>query len=289
MTGQAAVRLMPDGRRLHMQHGPIDIIAEAFGSAEEISKSYKQGAEFFGSVLETLVVDLSELKKPLEPNLVPEFKGTALTMWRAANLFLENNFVTSMAAVAGAVADGVKQAMLKGRHLEKLYVNNGGDISIYLSGDATFTSAIVNNPDNPSVNAELTLKAADQIGGIATSGWRGRSYSRGIADAVTVLARTAAIADVAATLIANDVFLKSSNIRQEPANSLDDSADLGEILVTVSVDKLTEIEITSALNKGEETAQRYKKQGLIDAAYLALQGQSRIIGANNKIWGGNAA
>ena len=43
--------------------------------------------------------------------------------------------------------------------------------------------------------------------GIATSGWRGRSFSLGIADAVTVLAATAAEADAAATVIANAVDL----------------------------------------------------------------------------------
>ena len=53
----------------------------------------------------------------------------------------------------------------------------------------------------------ITIDAATDVRGIATSGQGGRSLSRGIATSVTVLAHNAAAADVAATLIANAVDL----------------------------------------------------------------------------------
>ncbi|MEH6403401.1 MAG: UPF0280 family protein [Sneathiella sp.] len=289
MTGQAVTRMMVDGRRLHMQHGPMDIIAEAFGAEDEIAKAYKQGSDFFQTVLEVLVSDLDDLKKSIDPNQVPEFKGIALAMWRAAHLFSENRYVTPMAAVAGAVADGVKHAMLNGRHLEKLYVNNGGDISLHLSGQATFSSAIIEDQDRPCVNAKLIVRAEDNISGVATSGWRGRSFSRGIADAVTVLAKTAAKADVAATLIANDVFISSPSVQQEPANSLRDDTDLGNLPVTVNVGELSPFEISTALQNGLDTAQIFLNMGLIDGAYLSLQGQRKTVSINKTIWERDAA
>jgi len=163
-------------------------------------------------------------------------------------------------------------------------VNNGGDISVYLSGDAIFSSAIVNGTDQPVAIAKLILNAEDEITGIATSGWCGRSFSTGIADAVTVLAKTASNADVAATLIANDVYIDCSKIRQKPANSLRDDTDLGSLLVTVDVGELSQLEIREALQNGEKTAQKFLDQGLIDGAYLALKGQSKSLSTNKRIW-----
>ena len=65
--------------------------------------------------------------------------------------------------------------------------------------------------------------------GVATSGWRGRSFSLGIADAVTVLAATAAAADAAATIIANAVDLPGHPaIARRPASELEDDSDLGD-------------------------------------------------------------
>ena len=64
--------------------------------------------------------------------------------------------------------------------------------------------------------------------GIATSGWRGRSFSLGIADAVTVLADRAAAADAAATIIANAVDLPGHPaIVRVPACELAPDSDLG--------------------------------------------------------------
>ena len=60
----------------------------------------------------------------------------------------------------------------------------------------------------------------------------------GIADSVTVLARTGAVADAAATLIANAVDVDDPAIRREPAAELAPDSDLGDRLVTVEVGPL---------------------------------------------------
>ena len=72
--------------------------------------------------------------------------------------------------------------------------------------------------------------------GVATSGRHGRSFSLGIADAVTVLARTASQADAAATIIANAVDLPGHPaVRRMPANELQPDSDLGARPVTRDV------------------------------------------------------
>ena len=83
------------------------------------------------------------------------------------------------------------------------------------------------------------IDADDPARGIATSGRHGRSFSLGIADAVTVLARTASQADAAATIIANAVDLPGHPaIVRCPANELQPDSDLGARLVTRDVGAL---------------------------------------------------
>jgi uncharacterized protein len=126
---QATHRMLPDGRRLHLQHGPIDLIVEAWGAHEDVAASYRQAVDRFETVLTELVGELPRLREPVEATC--RLQGTtARRMWRAAVGFLPR-FVTPMAAVAGAVADEVLAAMTRGRELRRAYVNNGGDIALY--------------------------------------------------------------------------------------------------------------------------------------------------------------
>ncbi|OUR80171.1 hypothetical protein A9Q83_01725 [Alphaproteobacteria bacterium 46_93_T64] len=282
MVGQASAQIMEDGRRLHLQHGPIDIMAEAFGAEDEVQAAYHQGAQFFETVLQSLVIDLDFLRKPVDGKILPELGLISQQMWHAAYRVSEGRFVTPMAAVAGAVADAVLASMAKGRDLQKLYVNNGGDIALYLNDNARFVGGVVNNQDAPDIDACFELTSADNVGGIATSGWRGRSLSPGIADAVTVLAKTSALADVAATIIAGDVWVENTAIKQEPAKTIRDDTDLGDMPVTIFVGNLDEKSRSNALENGLKTATSLYQSGLIDGAYLALQGDVRSLSSMTK-------
>jgi ApbE superfamily uncharacterized protein (UPF0280 family) len=102
--------------------------------------------------------------------------------------------------------------------------------------------------------------------------------SQGIADAVTVIAASGAIADVAATLIANQVNCEDEVIQRRPALELDPDSDLGERLVTVGVGKLSEKAITVALDRGEQYAWSLVTQGIIQGAILSLQSHKRTVG-----------
>ena len=193
-----------------------------------------------------------------------------------------DGFVTPMAAVAGAVAEEILAAMTSGRSLRRAYVNNGGDIAFMLEPGACFQIGVVNNESLPSPNAQAELRHDEPVRGLATSGWRGRSHSFGIADAVTVLARTAAQADVVATLIAGAVNAEDPGIVRKPACELEDDTDLGDRLVTVSVPDLPPEVVAKALDRGVEFARNLFNAGRIEAAYLALQHATRTIPSNGE-------
>jgi ApbE superfamily uncharacterized protein (UPF0280 family) len=190
---------------------------------------------------------------------------------------LAQQFITPMAAVAGSVADEILDALLAGRRLERAYVNNGGDSAIHLGSGQSMTLAIAGT--GHGLCDRIVIRAEDRIRGVATSGWRGRSFSLGIADAVTVLARTGAEADAAATLIANAVDLPGHPaVMRVPARDLAPDSDLGDRPVTQGVGPLSAAEIAVALDSGVAVAEDFRRRGLIAASALFLGGRARITG-----------
>jgi ApbE superfamily uncharacterized protein (UPF0280 family) len=276
VTGPQA-NWLEDGRRLHLNHGPIDLIIEAFGDGAETNAAYAQAVKRFQTVLTELVQELPALRRPTALRPCSLAGPTARRMERAVSPHAKT-FITPMAAVAGSVADEIMAAMLAGRTLEKAYVNNGGDSALYLADGREMTIAIAST--GHGFADRVTIRAEHPVRGVATSGWRGRSHSLGIADAVTVLAKDAAAADAAATIIANAVDLPGHPaVEREPAYMLQPDSDLGERLVTVGVGALSEAEVAKALDAGLAVAEDCRKRGLIHAAALFLAGESRVCGA----------
>ncbi len=335
-----AVRAPLSGNRWHFQHGPIDLVLQAWGDAEECAHAYEQAWARFQTVLPELVLELRTLRKPVWPSSFslprsgregarapllrrmgsegwsraagsvpaetpfPHFPPAreeradapllsrcagersacplagvvARRMWRACAPLAEV-FITPMAAVAGAVADEVLAAMITGRGLRKAYVNNGGDIAIHLARGEHFETGIVGDIGKPKITATASIGAEDRVRGIATSGWRGRSFSLGIADSVTVLAHDAAAADAAATLIANAVDVDHPAVARRPARDLDPDSDLGEHRVTVAVGMLDVDALAVAMARGRSAARGFREAGAIEAAYIELQGRQVAVGA----------
>jgi uncharacterized protein len=265
--------VLPDGRRRHFQHGPIDLVLEAFGERSEVQTAYDQAWGRFQTVLDELVAELPALRTSLDKG--PVVTGPVAREMVRACAAHRGIFITPMAAVAGAVADAVLAAMTTNRRLDKAYVNNGGDIALFLAPGQALTTGLVTLGKRPAFDGFSRIEAASPVRGIATSGWRGRSFSMGIADSVTVLARTAAVADAAATLIANAVNIDDSAIRRAPATELAPDSDLGDRLVTVEVGPLPPEKVERALDRGAARASDMRRRGLIVDALLALQGNFR--------------
>jgi len=277
MNSRAQIRLLPDRRRLHLHDGPIDVVLEAFGESNEVEHAYRTAANRFTSVLDELCAELIFLREPALLGGKSPRSPVAKKMLDAVLPFCLETFITPMAAVAGAVAEELLEEMTSAAILKKAYVNDGGDIALHLAPGEQFVIGMVELPEKPSLFGTTTIHFHDPIRGIATSGRRGRSFSLGIADSVTVLATHAAQADAAATLIANAVDLPGHpTIRRVPAHDLAPDSDLGSRLVTQSVGPLTQNEIEHALDSGIAVAESFQRQGLIHSAALTLQGSARL-------------
>src|SRR6202521_5959428 len=282
MKTRAQVRMLRDERRLHLHDGPIDIVLQAFGGEDQIRRAYHAAADRFVTVLDELCSELPLLREQLHFGGRKPSGIVARRMFAAVVPYAEENFITPMAAVAGGVAGESLAGMNAVADLSRAYVNDGGDIALHIGSGEQFVIGMVDLPDRPtllgSLFGSMTLDSKQPVRGIATSGWRGRSFSLGIADAVTILAKTAAMADAAATIVANAVDLPGNPaISHIAARELSPDSDLGDRLVTTAVGELTSAEVRQALGRGAAFAERLIASGLIDAAALNLQGITRVM------------
>jgi uncharacterized protein len=259
--------------RSHWQHGPINIVTDLHGSIEQIHAAKQAMWLRFPNCLPELVRELAALRSNCSYLKNDTFAGTiANRMWQAVFPF-QAQFITPMAAVAGSVAQELLN-IAKDFGMQKIIVNNGGDVAIYAIADETITIGLL----APAGSAEFFFNESREFG-IATSGWSGRSFSLGIAEAVTVVADTAAQADAAATMIANAVGpqMQHDEIHRRPASSLKDDTDLGEQLVTTKVGFLPIGLVREALLQGEIYARELLRRNLILSASLSVQGESVIV------------
>jgi len=280
MTRLPQIALLPDGKRLHLQDGPIDLVIEASGGEAEVRAAYEAAARRFTGLLDELCGELVELRQPADSARCTLKGVVARRMHAAVAPFAAKQFITPMAAVAGSVAEEILGAMLDVARLQRAYVNNGGDIALHLTNEERFTVGLMDRPDRYGLMRTMEIEADDPARGVATSGRHGRSFSLGIADAVTVLARAASQADAAATVIANAVDLPGHPaIVRCPANDLQPDSDLGARLVTRDVGQLREDEVDDALRAGAIRARQLLAAGLIEGAALRLLGETVVVGA----------
>ncbi|MDQ6627734.1 MAG: UPF0280 family protein [Pseudomonadota bacterium] len=312
-SGPARARLS-DGR-WHFQHGPIDCILAADGEAGAVTECIERAWRRFACILGELVGELPLLRVDLASDdgaAVAPQGPVARRMVAACRRHVgAGRFITAMAAVAGSVAEELIGCFDDAR-VRRAFVNNGGDIALHLRPGASYDVGLVAEPmrglagirgiavmrgltglseltglsdltdltgprSSPSLDGRFTIDAASSVRGIATSGWRGRSFSLGIADAATVLAASASAADAAATVIGNAVDVVDARIVRRPAASMRDDSDLGERLVTCAVPPLDAATIERALAAGAAAARSEIAAGRIIASVLSLQGRYVVV------------
>ena len=284
MSGAVRARL-GDGR-WHFQHGPIDCVVFAEGDAGAAAECVERAWLRFRGVLDELVAELPllrvDLGSPAGARVEP-VGPIARRMVAACRAHASGGrFLTAMAAVAGSVAEELIAAFDDPR-IARASVNNGGDIAIRLAPGASFAIGVFADPAHGlggmPLDGRFAIEAESPVRGIATSGWRGRSFSLGIADAVTVLATSASRADAAATVVANAVDVDDARIVRRPADAVRDDSDLGERLVTCAVPPLPQPLVARALERGARVAANEIAAGRIVAALLCLQGRVEARGA----------
>lgn len=275
---RAAARMLPDGKRLHFHHGPIDLIILAEG--RDSQSAFNSAWSRFQVVLTELMQELSLLYTNWADISTRPKGSIAQRMYDSVAPHGGDAFITPMAAVAGSVAEEILDCMIQKRALDRAIVNNGGDIAFHLKNGESCSATLADLEGHRRGDLEVTSEMP--IRGIATSGRGGRSHSFGIADSVTVLAKTAAAADAAATLIANAVDLpEHPAISRCPARQLQDDSDLGHRPVVTDCGNLLKEETEKALEAGIEVATGMRERGLIEAAILFLNGITKIVGERN--------
>ena len=271
---------LPDGR-WHFQHGPIDVVIGADGDPRAVDAAHEAAWHRFESVLAELVAELPALRRPVRDGDCPLEGVVARRMWHACFPYRDRH-VTPMAAVAGSVAQELVAAYDRDG-VARAWVNNGGDIALHLAPGASVRVGVcadlarhVPRAGRATLtpDADVEVSADMAVRGIATSGWRGRSLSLGIADSVTVLAATAAAADAAATMIANAVDVADARIVRRPAREVRDDSDLGELPVTVDVPPLEDALVREAIASGLARAREIERAGLLATALIVCQGRS---------------
>jgi ApbE superfamily uncharacterized protein (UPF0280 family) len=281
--GTGAVQRRLDGDRWHFQHGPIDCIVSADGDASAVAAAVERAWTRFRPLLAELVAELALLRADLSASAAALPRGAVARRMVAACRphGEEGRFITAMAAVAGSVAEELIAAFDDPR-IVRASVNNGGDIALRLAPGASFAVGVCADPLRARFatpfDGRFAIDAASPVRGIATSGWRGRSFSLGIADSVTVLAPSASVADATATIVANAVDVDHPGIVRAPASTVKDDSDLGERLVTRAVPPLAEALVETALARGVAEARAQIAARRITAAVLSLQGRWRVVG-----------
>jgi ApbE superfamily uncharacterized protein (UPF0280 family) len=288
----AARRAPLPASRWHFQHGPIDIVIGAEGDASAVAAAHEAAWQRFTTVLDELVAELPLLRAPVAGPC--RLQGVvARRMWHACSA-ASSGFITPMAEVAGAVADELMKAYRRGG-ITRAWVDNGGDIALHLApgqsarvglfadlarfdADRALDAVGAGDAGGLAVDAVFTVGDSLPVRGVATSGWRGRSFSLGIADSVTVLAHSAAAADAAATVVANAVDIDDPRITRRPASELKDDCDLADLPVTVDVPALDREAVQCALSAGARRARELQARGIVWSAVLVCQGRVLTVG-----------
>ena len=265
-----------DEEAVLVECGPMRLVIRAWNRDQRQTTLARQSAEESISFLERIARCRALLGRPwpqigdLSEN---ELAHRMVTSVRA----IDDHDLTPMAAVAGTIADAVADWLFE-RGMTKVIIDNGGDISIRLKKDEKATVGIRPRVTSHHITHLVRLDAGRSKWGVTTSGVGGRSLTRGIASAVTVLAADASVADAASTAIANACFVEDAGIEQLPAKKIDPNTDLANLLVTAEVRSLSANKILKAITAAQQKAEYLSQKDVIFGAFIALEGQSVITG-----------
>jgi hypothetical protein len=259
-----------DSESVLVECGPMRLVIRAWSEKQPQIKLARQAAEKSISYLERIARCRPLLSRP-----VPEIEDLpqdelALTMINSTRAIGDED-LTPMAAVAGTIADAVADRLFE-QGLTRVIVDNGGDIAVRMAEGEKVFVGIRPQVSSPLISHVIDLDCSRSTWGVTTSGMGGRSFTRGIASAVTVLADNASVADAAATAVANACFVEDKGILQLPAENMDPHSDLAGIHVTTEVKPLSSESIRIAVGNARDKAENLFQKGLIIGAFIALGG-----------------
>lgn len=270
MAYQTSIQSL-DGGRILAECGPMRLVIEAWVGRVPQRQLCIQGAKEAFLLLERIARQRRLLSRRYRevPDDLDDF--LAVKMIRSAVAVDED--LTPMAAVAGTIADGVAGFLYR-RGMTRVIVNNGGDIAIRTGPGESVNVGIRPDLTHSTITDVIALGDERSSWGVATSGLEGRSLTRGVASAVTIVAGSASMADAAATSVANASYVADESVVQKPAEELDPGTDIPGIPVTVKAGPFTEAKKDLALSGAVNKAAALIERQLIYGAYIVVDGKA---------------
>lgn len=264
-----AIQTLKD-KRVFIDYGPVSMVITAKGSKGMMTDVAADSFSVVEEALNEISKALPQLKRYPGELQAGEFPGLPGKMIEAVKSVGEPT-LTPMAAVAGAIADMVAD-WIASQGAVKVIVNNGGDIALRLKGKEEARVGILSSPDEKKMNKVITIHEEDGIGGICTSGLGGRSFTRGIANEVSVFSKRCITADACATHIANVSYVKSPHVSVMKAGDIDAASDIADLTIVTAVEALDEKEIKRGLAQMKNEMQRQCKRGNLIRGAADIQG-----------------
>jgi ApbE superfamily uncharacterized protein (UPF0280 family) len=269
--GHDPIQILSNGAVL-VEYGPMRMFISAFENGEPIVDLAKEGAHEAIQVLEDLARFLPVIKKKAqELEIEDSFPVVVRKMIEATKKMGEPD-LTPLAAVAGAGSDVVADFIFR-QGGTKIIVDNGGDIAIRLREGEVARVGVKIDIHAKLPTYLISIDSNMGIGGVATSGLGGRSFTKGIASAATVLSESASLADAAATVIGNFTNIEDPSIMRSLAEKIYPDTDIVGEWVTIKVGRLSQKKIDEALDNGLSKAYSICEKGLIKGALISVQGK----------------
>ena len=269
-TAHNHIQTLPNGTVL-VDYGPMRMSINVSEHGKPLPRLAEEGALLAVSLLEDISKCLAIVKRKsvtLETkNIYPEI---VRRMIEATQRIGEPD-LTPLAAVAGTASEMVADFIF-GKGGTKVIVDNGGDIAIRLREGEIVRVGIKTDISAKQPAYLISIDSTMGIGGVATSGLGGRSFTKGIASAATVLAEKASLADAAATVVGNYTNVDDPNISRTLAEKIYPDTDIAGEWVTTEVGTLSQKKIEQALNRGLSKAHSICQKGWIQGALITVQG-----------------
>ncbi|MDR3331256.1 MAG: UPF0280 family protein [Synergistaceae bacterium] len=262
------------GNVIFLDHGPITMTLEAGREGKPFPAAAEEGAKAvvwaFDSLTKSRYFPESEkFVEYIDQEVLNECPDVLKRMIESVRALDEASF-TPMAAVAGTFSDMAVEAMIE-VGADFALANNGGDIACRIPPYKKYLRVgIISDLSKGNVTHAVTIPAHIGIGGIATSGFGGRSFTLGVASAVTAMSNTASKADAAATSIANACNCEDPGVERCLAYELDPMTDIAGLTVTRSLGKLRLESVESALMNGIRRTEYLCETGFIASAIIFL-------------------
>jgi len=265
------IQTLPNGTIL-VDYGPMRMSINVSENGKPFPKLAEEGALLAMSLLEDLSKCLSIInRKSVTLEMKDIYPEIVRRMIEATQKIGEPD-LTPLAAVAGTASEMVADFIF-GKGGTKVIVDNGGDIAIRLREGEIVRVGIKTDISAKQPAYLISIDSTMKIEGVATSGFGGRSFTKGIASAVTVLAENASMADAAATTIGNFTNVDDLNIYRTTAEKIYPDTDIAGEWVTTEIGTLSQKKIGEALTNGLTKTNSICQKGLIKGALIAVKGK----------------